>query len=495
MKYIKKDIPALAGLIATASIAVVSGGLINPTLTNIGASLSANFISGITPQKLKKWFFGIHPDDLNHSIKRLFIESVKEALSNISVLFSETKVSKEELIQAKKLVRLLQKKLPEMLLDEKQIKLDEEEIKHFLYKSNKEETIFNFIENQFDAYGVAEPFKSFLARNIPAQLQLCFGEGLKEQGNQNAWIAFQRMLLEEIRNDIKQIADTQKSIKEDLTDLKFEKSGFSEEQREEIQQFIKMLSNKKSIEVKIREGVEKSLQSIENKANEIIRITTQTQITVEELKSIVVKIKQQSSRSQIIIYSLAVCLFVTGVFIGYKFFEQPFTTTIQVYGWEGEPHNPLNGKGALLLTFGDKNEKAEINRQGEAVFKGILPQYKGKQIAIQITDTEGEPYYLTDSLVTIQKNNITKVQVLLYGLEKLRGVVFDNVLGEGLPNVTVSVAEINTTTNEHGYFCIDIPVEKQQHEQKIVIYKEGYETKRETVSMTGEYNTVLKRRP
>ena len=493
MKNIKKDFPALAGLIATASIAVVSCGLVNPTLSNIGASLAANFITGITPQKIKRWFIGIHPNHLNHSIKKLFIESVKEALNNISVLFSETNANHDEIKQAKHLIQLLQRKLPGMLMNDRQIKLEEDEIRHFLYEKGKEEIICNFIENQFETFGMDEPFKSFLAKNLPPQIQLCFGEALKDPVNQNAWIAFQRMLLEEIRNDIKQIADTQQNIKDDLSDLKFLKSGFSKKQIEEIHQFINILNDKKLIEIKIKNGLETSLQSIENKANEIIQITTQTQITVDELKSIVEKINKQNSRTQVLVYVLIV-MFIVGIFLGYKFTNQPFTATIQVFGWEGEQHNPLNGKGSILLTFGDKTEKAEINRQGEVVFKSILPKYNGKQVAIQITDTEGEPYYLTDTLITIQKNNITKVQILLHGLEKLQGTVFDNVSGEGLPDVMVTVAGLSTTTNEQGYFYLDIPVEKQQHEQKIVISKDGYETKRETISMTGEYNTVLKRR-
>ena len=109
MKNLKKDIPALAGLIATASIALVSGGLVNPTLTNIGASLAANFITGLSPAKVKRWFVGIHPNDLNHSIKRLFVESAKEALGNISVLFSETNATSKEISQVKHLIQLLQR--------------------------------------------------------------------------------------------------------------------------------------------------------------------------------------------------------------------------------------------------------------------------------------------------------------------------------------------------------------------------------------------------
>ena len=500
MKNIKKEIPAIVGLVASASLAYISGGLVNSTtmslLGKVGSSIStrlaANYICGMNPANIKEWFSGTHPNDLNHSIKKLFVASISFALNNISVLFAETNATEAEKKEAKKLIKELQKKLPEMLLDENVIHLEEPEIKQFLYENKNENIICSFIEGQFAQYGITEPFQSFLTQHLSPQLQLCFGEGLKDPTNRNAWIAFQRMLSEEIRNDIKQISDTQQSIKDDLSDLKFEKSGFSKEQLDEIRELIHILNNKKLIEVKIKNGIDISLQSIENKANEIIKITTQTQLSVDELKRINEKTIKQNRINQMIMYALAVFLVGAGIFIGYNFVNQPFTATINIYGWEGEQHNPLNGKGTVVLTLGEKIEKAEISRMGEAVFKGILPSFHGQLIPIHITDTEGEPYYFTDSLVKIEKNNTAKIQVLLRSLEKLQGTVFDNLSGEGVPDATVTVAGLSGKTDANGFFTINIPAEKQQHEQKVVISKEGYETKRETVSMTGEYNSVLK---
>ena len=482
----KKDILSIVGLLATTSLAVVSGGLVNPAAVNIiggiggnvGASLVAHFLTGFTPAKIKRLFVDVHPNDLNHSIKKLFIASIRESLNNISVLFSETQASDKEKTEAKQLIKILQKRLPDVLLNSNQIRLDEPEIKRFLYEKGKEDVICNFVENQFDSFGITEPFKSFLAQNLPVQLQLCFGEGLKDPANQNAWVAFQRMLMEEIRSDIKNIADTQQSIKDDLSDLKFEKSGFSESQIAEVRQLVQILNDKKLVEVKITNSVNHTLESIENRANEVIRITTKTQLTVDELKNIVEKLKRQNHANQFIIYTLAVCLMIAAAFVAYKLIHQPFTTTLQVYGWENEQHNPLNGTGGLVLTLGDKTERSEINRQGEAVFKGIMPQYNGKTVAVQIIDTENEPYYLTDSIVKITKNEVTKVQVLLYGLDMFEGRIVE-IAGEnkvGIAGATVYVDDISATTDERGHFAISIPQNKQKREQYVEISKDGYIT-------------------
>jgi hypothetical protein len=360
-----------------------------------------------------------------------------------------------------------------MLLDKKQIQLDETEVKQFLYEKEHEDVIVNFIEKQFAEFEIADPFKSFLAQNLPAQIQLCFGEGLKDPANQNAWIAFQRMLMEEIRNDIKQIADTQQSIKDDLSDLKFEKSGFSKEQVKEIHQLVSILNNKNLIEVKIKDSVNQTLESIESKANEIIKITTETNITVAQLKTMLEKIDRQNRTTHAIIYTLAVLLLLAGAFVIYKIINQPFTTTIQLCGWEGEHQNPLDGKGTLILTLGDKTEKAEINRQGEAIFKGILPEYNGKTVSIYLIDTENEPYYLTDSVIQIFKNKKSEIGVRLAGLEKFEGVIVDEN-GIGIADATIFIAGMKEKTDENGYFLIEIPTEKQKLTQEIEIVKEHY---------------------
>ena len=293
MKNIQNDIPSLIGLLASTSLAVVSGGLLNPTLSNIGAGLTANLLTGFTPDKIKKWFIDVHPNELNHHIKKLFVKSINEALHNISFLFSKTNANEEEKNQARDLIKQLQKNLPDMLLNNNQIKLDEAQVKYFLYEKNKEHEICHLIENQLDEFFEKQKdkfnintFKSFFAENLPGQIKLCFGEGLKDPVNRNAWIAFQRMLIEEMRDDIKQIADTQQSIKDDLSDLKFEKSGFSEEQMTEIHKLIHLLNDKKAVEAKFISEINQILESTENKANEIIRITTKTQLTIDELKRV-----------------------------------------------------------------------------------------------------------------------------------------------------------------------------------------------------------------
>ena len=497
MKNIKKEILILLGALGGFTLVTVTKGVAMPAvltvLAGLGATLSTEKIKKMSVSQIQSLFTKFHPNQLNHSIKKLFVQSVNDALYNINILFGETQATENEKKEAGQLIQMLQKHLPKMLLNSS-LQLDEPEIKSFLYEKDADDAICDYIKSEFASFGIAEPFQSFLAQNLSAQIQLCFGEELKE--NNTAWVAFQRMLIEEIRYDIKQIADTQQSLKDDLSDLKFEKSGFSEEQITEIREFIKLLNNKNLIEVKIRNGVNQSLKSIESKANEIIQIATKNQLTVVELKSIIEKNNRQNRINQIIIYSLALGLLIAGSCVAYFLVNKPFTAIVKVYGWEGEQHNPLNEKGTIVLTLGDEIKKAEINLQnGEAVFRGILPKFNNTMVTAKITDVEEMPYYLCDSTIKIQRNDITKVQVLLRGLEKLEGQIVDNISGEGLFGATVSVVGIRTITDEQGYFCIEIPIEKQKLEQEIEIFKEGYCSKRQTIPIVGEHKhrTILER--
>ena len=458
--------------------------------SNIGASLAANFLVGFTPDKIKKWFIDVHPNDLNHSIKMLFIQSVQEALNNISILFLETQASNDEKKQAKQLIKTLKKSLPDMFLNNNQIQLEEPEIKHFLYEKDKEELICNFIANQFDTFGITESFKSFLAQNLPAQIQLCFGEGLKAPTNHNAWIAFQRMLIEEIRNDIKQIAGTQQSIKDDLTDLKFEKSGFSEEQIAEIRQLVKILNDKKLVEVKIRSGVNQSLKSIENKANEVIRITTKTQITVDELKIIIKNIERQNHINQIIIYSLSACLIAVATFGIFKLIiNQPFDVTVQIVDWNDKTNNQeIYDKGGFIH-FGSES-KVELTTANSGKFKFSLANSHNKD-SVRVYFQPQDKYYQfmkLDTTIFIQKDNSSPycLKMKFDGIDKITRQVL-NEKGQPIAGAIAEINGVKDTTDADGNFTIVLPVEKQQRYQILTIKKEGYE-----IFVNKKFDMILK---
>ncbi|MDR1601178.1 MAG: carboxypeptidase-like regulatory domain-containing protein [Tannerella sp.] len=476
-RSIKQGLPALLGVIGATALACITGGVTTPALLSLAGGLSSgvasNLLSEFTPDKLKKWFVDVHPDDLNHNLKKLFVRSIGEALSNIQILYAESGASVQEKKAVRKIIQKLQKELETKMSDSTQLKLDEPEIKQFLHARQDDDAIVSYVREKFDAAGVSPSFGQFLAQHLAPQIQLCFGEGLKNPANHEAWVAFQRMLAEDLQETVNRIEQTQQEIKAEISGLHQGTSGFSDADMKEIRQLKEMLQNRNLIKVNISRGITGALKNIEAKENELIRTTTETNINVRKLKVIAIRIEKKQKQEAFVIYLfLAVTLIAIGALV-FHLLNQPFTATIHVYGWEGRQHHPLDGEGAIELRLGDKTERAGINRQGEAIFKKILPGYNGKTLPVAIVETGTEPYYLADSLVPVRKNTASEIQVLLRGLEKLEGTVVDKD-GRGIGGATVWTAGLSAQTNARGFFMINIPLEKQKRHQEVEIQKDGY---------------------
>jgi hypothetical protein len=483
MTYLKKNIPYLVGTLGAASLVFVASGIIAPgmldVLSGIGAGFSSNILYDATSSAMKGWLGGKnHPNALNHSIRKLFISAIKEALSNIGILYAESGASQQEKRAAAKVIRKVQKALEKNLLNSTKVKVDEPEVKKFLHSDTADnEAITTFVVEAFSEAGVSASFGQFLAQHLASQIQLCFGEGLKNPANHGAWVAFQRLLVENLQKTVDEIAKSQQEIKDEIRDLTQGTTGFSETEMNEIRQLKKLLQDSKQdsrlVEVSIDKGITEALKGIEAKEDKLIGTTTETNINVKELKAIAKRVAKKHSQMVTVIYSsLAVALVAVGV-LTFLALNRPFTATVHVYGWEGRQHHPLDGKGTIALRLGDKVEKAEISRQGEAIFKKILPEYNRKIVPVAIVETEPEPYYLADSVILLRKNEACEVQVLLRGLEKLEGVITDEN-GFAIADATVWVAGIGAQTDARGYFAVTIPLEKQKRHQEVEIHKSGY---------------------
>lgn len=493
MSDFKKSIPTLLGFIGTASLICLSGlsAGITPALLGVvgglSTELSGDMLKSFSPDKIKGWLQKTHPDDLNHSIKKLFVKSINDALANISVLYSETTISPEEKKAARQAIKQLQQQLPAVLMDINNINLEDETVKSFLYTDNNaEDATVNYLVSVFDRTpGISNSLKNFLSKHIYSQVQLCFGEGLKNPQNHDAWAAFQRMLSEDIRDTVRNIEKTQLEIKDEIRDIKTAGKGFNKTQWAEIRKLNELLSDKPKVELLLNSALEDSLKGIELRENEIIRQTTETNLTVKELKILLEKLKKQEKMRFFLVISLLMFMLVGVAAAGYKTIQAPFNATINIHGWKGENHHPLKDIGIISVTVDGKILKSEISKDGTAVFTDLPVKVKNQPIKIDLTDTEGMPYFLADSVIVLQKGKVASANVLLQGIEKLTGEVIDRNTGYGVEGAIVRVAETETTTDSFGKFEIKIPPARQEAEQQINVYKTGYQRYSINVQMVG----------
>ncbi|WP_026451294.1 carboxypeptidase-like regulatory domain-containing protein [Aequorivita capsosiphonis] len=153
--------------------------------------------------------------------------------------------------------------------------------------------------------------------------------------------------------------------------------------------------------------------------------------------------------------------------------------TVLVHGEKGKDQLVLPNRGRVKLIYGDANVVETINNKGEATFKQVPPAFFEKDATVEIlfTDPEGEPYRAKnpDSVYMLTKGKYISLEVKLFGLNNLRGVVRDFETGEPVDSVRVSILGLETFSNQYGEYTLDIPKEQQRKFQTVRALKKGYQ--------------------
>lgn len=167
------------------------------------------------------------------------------------------------------------------------------------------------------------------------------------------------------------------------------------------------------------------------------------------------------------------------------YYYQPTVLTVKIEEINSIPNLPFK-EGIASLTYGDKTETLTIN--DEIIFKQIPSKYKRKQLNLKFSARGFVP---VDTLITAKE---------FIGLPVKRdnslGVIFGSIKGERnqpLPSVSIRVKDLFVETDKEGLFRIEIPLEKQQEEQRLAAYKEGFKTIDITgaPSLTNEWKLIL----
>jgi len=482
---------AIANSMVHVSLSCLTSGLSVTTLlgviTGISTNLAANSLQQLSPRRLKQLFLGVHPNDLNHSVKRLFFKSMTNALDNVLILYNETAVSKQEKREAKKTILYLKKSFSarQNISDDS---INDSVIGDFLKAPQSSSSeLTKYISENLESTNISESFREFIAKHYPAQIQLCFGEGLKSPAHHDAWVAFQRMMSDEIRDIVTRIEQTQNAIKEDLSAIKEGAVGLDEKQQEELKKLYELLSDKEQFNIVLNNNISEALTALERSENELLKVTSNTNKTVKQLLELN---RQQARRQQILfgaIISVLAVLLVGGGMVVYYLLTQPFNLTVCVYGWKGKDHYPLKGTGTIKLVIDNKIYTTDINREGNAIFMELPYSCSGKKARFSIDNTNGQPYFCVDSILTLNKKEVLYLLVSVRGIELAQGCIKDESSLEPIIGARVQIAGESTTTDRFGEFSLPIPVDKQEEYQEVNVYKEGYEPYRVESPMVGKH--------
>lgn len=155
--------------------------------------------------------------------------------------------------------------------------------------------------------------------------------------------------------------------------------------------------------------------------------------------------------------------------------SKPFGLTVFVHGPEGVEQRLLRSEGKVVLHIGQDQREASINEKGEADFKEIPAKFRGKTARILIDHPQ--PYQSThpDSMYLLLPSRPVYLEVSLRNTDKIFGRVFDFDSGDPLSDVTVSIRNVKTSSDENGYFELKIPAGLQAKFQNVAFQKAGYQ--------------------
>ncbi len=467
---------AVSTLYCPAIIGTIVGGL----SIELAGNMAGNFDSKRFKQLLKK----PHPDDLNHDLQIAFIRANIMAIDNIERLYRDA-VQNDSL---RKNARFFCKELKKDIKNNFQSnlsKVNEDELDTYINK-NTEDVSSNLLDKlnvNTKPYKLDKTFIEIFHKNYLSQVQLCFGEILKEPNNkesERAWRAWQKWMSEEIRADIKNIHTRLDKLSEQQQPV--ELPDLSDEQLNKLNKLSEDLKNPLTLEEKFEAALNGSLEKLNSKVDtlleeskEILRLNVEIYRTVTDFDS---KLETRwFSRKSVWLWALVSTALVVTVAIYFYYNSQPFSTSFKVHGFQKPDYMPLENRGAVELTLGDEKKIAEINKNGIADFKQIPANFKNEPIKVAIVKTEGESYRIQPKDTVILKSGaVIKLSVLQEGLDRLFGTVKDET-GDYLQGVIVRRLGLIDTTNTTGDFFLHIPPEKQTRFAAISFFKEGYKVK------------------
>ncbi len=155
--------------------------------------------------------------------------------------------------------------------------------------------------------------------------------------------------------------------------------------------------------------------------------------------------------------------------------NETFVLTVFVHGKGGLEDKILKGQGMVSVYLNSRYEKVKIDEDGKAIFTEISPTFNNSRIRIAIDHPQ--PYQSThpDSLYELKKNGVVYLETELLGMDKIFGEVLDYKSGQFLDSVRVSVLNVQTYSNNNGWFELQIPSDKQSKFQRVSFDKKGYE--------------------
>lgn len=451
-------------------------------LTHIGHE----FIAPIGEEIIEQ-FNHKRPNELNHDIQRELVESMKNAIDGIEILYKDKYPEKSLTKKTKKFLRKFKKEFFEEFSPEQGYTIEENDLKkiiynsdtkkenHYLFVNDGENTISKLLNEKLKEELIRENidtnFQNFFLEKFLPLTQFYFGEKLKHDKNGAARRAMERMLSEETLIGINKLIELQEKSDEDLKNQKWlGKAGkLSKKKIDELKLLVSDLKQTNKLEVEFSYALDKRF-------DELISKYEYLHSDVRSLKTNVFAIRKiLSINMRIAIVVVIICVaFVTFIFVQHSNSDFGISITLEkekrLKISSEYPSLEYPAKLLLILPNG-KTEITSVNENNAAYFPKLNSKWKNKEMLIKLDDMYWE---LANDSIFLSDNNIILGIRPNNTLRNISGNVFSKKDSKPIANAIVKLEDTTIYTNSQGVYSLLLPYYMLRKKHEIKFFADGF---------------------
>lgn len=482
----KEFIKNVAGMALSAGLAITTQGtsnLVLGVLGGIATGFTGSYFEKIEFNKIKNLLKETDPSDLNHDLQKIIVQGVEWAILNIQILYKKEDLNKEQLKELELFTKLLieQIKLLKDSLSEKSGSLYT-----IIEKPKSDQELFTTFDLKVDSFPIIKPeipYNSFFKENFTSNLQLCFGELLKNKANRPALIAYQREVYQNLDNNIDKVINQNELILKKLSDNKERETVLDNNTKwKNVKQKVSAtpLTN---VNPEFEKLLNQQLSDIKQDTELLIDVTSDIKKELEKVKGLTKGISKELkqnwvSKNKVWILSLFAIAIISILGLMYQIKTTPFTMNVGVGLDESikvHPEYPTLSKEAKIrFYFPAETIEKDISTNNEVLLTEIPNKLNYFKCKIELLDAYWE--FSEDSLL-VSKNNKHLYVRPNDKLSSIDGKVLSRDGQTLINNAKIIVDNSTATTNELGEFHIKVPINLRRINYIIRVEKEGYISK------------------
>ncbi|MGD1893747.1 MAG: NB-ARC domain-containing protein [Cyclobacteriaceae bacterium] len=204
---------------ACAAATMASGAIMTGVVGGMLTGLATNLVDRGEYGRLKKLLIKTKPSELNHDLEKLLSEAVIWTLRNIGELYKNEIRHNQWDYQVDKTIEKLKE---EVEAADKQGLLKHHAVVQQIDEVDSEKSLVDALTDQLPTIFPHRSFPKFFKVKFVPNLQLCFGELLKDPKNRAALIAYQRNVMNCIQKNTQKMLQQQSDLKKEFKDLRGE---------------------------------------------------------------------------------------------------------------------------------------------------------------------------------------------------------------------------------------------------------------------------------